>query len=86
MIFGQSIPGAEPQPSEVLDWRSHPRFRQSGIFGDIQPWSLGRIWMEVCSSESWSNQLDPSSTWSDITDTTTSWTQESVPDIDISRC
>lgn len=86
MIFGQSLSGAEPQPSEVLDWRSHPRFRQSGIFGDIQPWALGKIWMEVCSNGSWSDQAATASSWSDVTSPPTTWTDESVADIDISRC
>lgn len=48
------LPGSEPRPSEDLDWHYNSRFRQTSIFGDIQPWVLNMSWVEQClPSQNW---------------------------------
>lgn len=55
-MFGQMLPGSEPRPSEDLDWHYNSRFRQTSIFGDIQPWDLDMSWVEQCTpSQNWTN-------------------------------
>lgn len=85
-MFGQMLPGSEPRPSEDLDWHSSPRFRQSGIFADIQPWNIEKIWMEVCNSGTWFNEPESTDTWTEEPTTPDSWINQSDANIDLSRC
>jgi hypothetical protein len=59
-MFGQMLPGSEPRSNEDLDWHSNPKFRQTSIFGDIQPWDLDLYWVEQCiPSQNWSDVVTP---------------------------
>lgn len=74
MIFGQSLPGAEPVPGESLLRTTPTTFKQSSIFGDIIPWDFAAHWIENCrpavawrtdvgSVDEWQPDANPETTW-----------------------
>lgn len=59
-MFGQMLPGSQPRSNEDYDWHYNLRFKQTSIFGDIQPWDLERYWVEQCNpSQNWTAVENP---------------------------
>lgn len=85
-MFGQMLLGCEPRPSETVNKVKPSNYKQSSIFGDIQPWNLSKTWTEVCSNGAWINDAEPSNTWTSIANTTNSWVDETSTPIDTTRC
>ena len=81
------LPGSEPRSNEDLDWHYNLRFKQTSIFGDIQPWNLTKSWIEQCNpSQSWIEDTVGVSNWETQSVPQSNWVNINDPNINKQRC